>query len=181
MAVRCTSATGLSKSRCAASSIIFSAHFHVANDWPLPPRCNHEHQARWGVPALQDLSVGLCACGCALLPDAGEDQHRYVFVVIARAARWVFMAIKQRKALASAPVFLAAVRKAARSKIRPRQDSGKEFTGWLCGSCSRPAPRKRTSLTHCAKPWGLSADGASPRHKKPPELALRRFFEGETG
>ena len=64
-----------------------------------------------------------------------EDKRRYVFVAIARATRWVFIAIKTA---AAAKAFLAAVRKAAVFKIHTiLTDNGKEFTDRLFGSRSR--------------------------------------------
>ena len=60
---------------------------------------------------------------------ADETRRRYLFVVIDRATRWVFVAIKIDKTAASARSFLKALHKACPIEIaKLLTDSGKEFT-----------------------------------------------------
>ena len=82
-----------------------------------------------------------------------EDQCRYVFVVIGRATRWVFIAVKQYKSAASARAFLAALHRAAPFKIRTiLTDNGKEFTDRSFGSRSHN-PQESMNSTSYAKHW----------------------------
>ena len=69
---------------------------------------------------------------------ADESKRRYLFVAIDRATRWVFVAIKANKSVASAQSFLKALHKACPLKItRVLTDNGKEFTDRLFASRAR--------------------------------------------
>lgn len=65
---------------------------------------------------------------------ADEEQRRYLFVAIDRAARWVFVRIYPAKTLANACRFLRDLDRAAPMKItRVLTDNGREFTNRLFG------------------------------------------------
>jgi transposase-like protein len=71
---------------------------------------------------------------------ANETRHRYLFVAIDRATRWVFVQIKAQKTADAARGFLSALHKACPIQItRVLTDNGKEFTDRLFGSRARNA------------------------------------------
>ncbi len=69
-----------------------------------------------------------------------ETVRRYVFVALDRATRWVFVAIKSKKAAVAARSFRSALHKAAPFKIKSLlTDNGREFTDRAFGSRERDA------------------------------------------
>jgi transposase InsO family protein/transposase-like protein len=70
------------------------------------------------------------------MPD--ETQHRYLFVAIDRATRWVYMSIFANKTAKSARQFLQSVIEATPFKIKTiLTDNGKEFTDRFCATGQR--------------------------------------------
>lgn len=64
------------------------------------------------------------------MPD--ETSHRYLFVAIDRATRWVFVQVKPSKTASTARAFLTSLQKAAPCLVRTiLTDNGSEFTDRL--------------------------------------------------
>jgi len=71
---------------------------------------------------------------------ADETRHRYLFVAIDRATRWVFVRIYSRKTAANARRFLRDLERACPMRINHiLSDNGKEFTDRLFGLRKRAA------------------------------------------
>ncbi|RXZ45045.1 IS481 family transposase [Crenobacter cavernae] len=69
-----------------------------------------------------------------------ETSRRYLFVVIDRATRWVFVQIKSNKTASAARAFLTALQKAAPCHIRTiLTDNGSEFTDRLFNQQKQPS------------------------------------------
>ena len=80
------------------------------------------------------------------MPD--EQAHRYLFVAIDRATRWVYAKVFVQKTAANASAFLQQVIAAAAFKIdKVLTDNGKEFTDRFCATGERePTGRHRFDL-----------------------------------
>jgi len=87
---------------------------------------------------------------------ADESRHRYLFVAIDRATRWVFIRIFLAKTAANARRFLRDLERACPIRIRTiLADNGKEFTDRLLVCASAPRPASMSS-TRCAQSWRSS-------------------------
>lgn len=89
--------------------------------------------------AFKSYEPGYLHMDIKYLPQmADETKRRYLFVAIDRATRWMFVAIKADKTVASARSFLKAVHAACPLKIvKLLTDNGKEFTDRLFASRER--------------------------------------------
>ena len=104
---------------------------------PREPQPERSHKP------FRDYEPGFLHVDVKYLPQmADETKHRYLFVAIDRATRWVFIQLKSRKTAAAAKSFLAALGKACPVKIHNLlTDNGKEFTSKVC------APREKKSAS----------------------------------
>lgn len=98
---------------------------------PAAPKASHK--------AFKLYEPGYFHMDVKYLPQmADERRRRYLFVAIDRATRWVFVAIKHDKSVASARSFLQALHQASPIKIvKLLTDNGKEFTDRLFASRER--------------------------------------------
>jgi transposase InsO family protein len=82
---------------------------------------------------------------------ADETRHRYLFVAIDRATRWVFIRIYSKKTAANARRFLRDLERACPMRISHiLTDNGKEFTDRLFGLRKRAATGKHEFDRLCA-------------------------------
>jgi len=83
---------------------------------------------------------------------ADETSHRYLFVAIDRATRWVFIRIFKTKTAANARRFLRDLERACPIRIRTiLTDNGKEFTDRLFGLRKRAATGEHEFDKLCAE------------------------------
>jgi transposase InsO family protein len=106
-------------------------------------------------PALGTFKVyepGYLHVDVKYLPQmADEDRRRYIFVVIDRATRWVFVRIYPAQTAANARRFLRDLERAAPMKItRVLTDNGKAFTDRLFGLRKRAATEQHEFDMLCA-------------------------------
>ncbi len=96
------------------------------------------------------------------MPD--EDVHRYLFVAIDRASRWVYVAILGAKTAAHAAGFLQRVVDQAPFKIQKvLTDNGKEFTDPCCATGERD-PTGRHCFDRTCDQHGIAHRLIKPRH-----------------
>ena len=96
------------------------------------------------------------------MPD--EDAHRYLFVGIDRASRWVYVEIFGEKTAANAAAFFQRLIAQAPFQVQKvLTDNGKEFTDRFCATGERdPTGRHRFDRT-CAQ-HGIDHRLIKPRH-----------------
>lgn len=105
------------------------------------------------------------------LPQMQDETSRsYLFVVIDRATRWVFVQIKSRKTAANANAFLKALHKACPIRTtKVLTDNGKEFTDRLFASREKEASGKH-GFDRLCKELGIehrASSIASPSPERP--------------
>ena len=98
------------------------------------------------------------------MPD--ESSRRYLFVVIDRATRWVFVQLKANKTAASAQAFLHALHKACPIKIN------KLFTDRLFASCERE-PSCNHEFDQLCQALGIVHRLTKPRTPRTNEMVER--------
>jgi len=97
---------------------------------------------------------------------ADETRRRYLFVVIDRATRWVYVVIKNDKTAASARSFLKTAHDACPMKtVKLLTDNGKEFTDQLFASREREATAPDVFDGLCAD-FGIEHRSIKPRTPK---------------
>ena len=105
-----------------------------------------------------------------------EADRRYVFVVIDRATRWVFIAIKSKKTAAVARSFLNALHKAAPFKIKTLlTDNGREFTDRAFGRREKDASGEHEFDALCL---ALDIDHRLTKPKHPQTNGMVERFNG---
>jgi transposase InsO family protein len=95
-----------------------------------------------------------------------EEHHRYLFVAIERATRWVYVQIKPNKTAAAAQSFLKAAHHACPIRItKLLTDNGKEFTDRLFGSKDRQ-PTGEHEFDQLCEALGIEHRLTKPRTPK---------------
>lgn len=114
---------------------------------------------------FKDYEPGFVHVDVKYLPKmADEVHHKYLFVAIDRASRWVYLEVRADKSAYSASAFLENLVKHAPFKItKVLTDNGKEFTDRFCA-----AGERKPSGTHrfdrvCAR-HGIEHRLIRPRH-----------------
>ncbi|PQJ95340.1 IS481 family transposase [Chromatium okenii] len=119
---------------------------HVSNLKDLIPK---EEGAKKPPKQFKDYAPGFIHIDIKYLPKMPDEQaHRYLFVAIDRATRWVYAKVFVQKTAANASAFLQQVIAAAAFKIeKVLTDNGKEFTDRFCATGERePTGRHRFDL-----------------------------------
>ncbi len=90
---------------------------------------------------------------------ADETRHRYLFVAIDRATRWVFVRVYSTKTAANARRFLRDLERACPMRISHiLTDNGKEFTT-VCSACENgPLSTARQVIVKQSLRAGMSRD-----------------------
>ncbi len=96
------------------------------------------------------------------MPD--ETAHRYLFVAIDCASRWVYMAILGEKTAANAAAFFQRlIAKAPFTVQKVLTDNGKEFTDRFCATGERD-PTGRHRCDRAGEQHGIDHRLIKPRH-----------------
>ena len=121
----------------------------VSNLQALTPQPEDDDQPK---KTFKDYEPGFVPVDIKYLPQMpDEDAHRYLFVGIDRASRWVYVEILPEKSAACAQGFLAHLLAAAPFKITTiLTDNGKEFTDRFCATGERDPTGKHAFDRQCA-------------------------------
>jgi len=119
----------------------------VSNLQALTPQPEDDEQPK---KTFKDYEPGFVHVDIKYLPQMpDEDAHRYLFVGIDRASRWVYVEILGEKTAANAAAFFQRlIAKAPFTVQKVLTDNGKEFTDRFCATGERdPTGRHRFDRT----------------------------------
>jgi transposase-like protein len=117
------------------------------------------------VKTFKDYAPGYVHVDIKYLPKMPDEiAHKYLFVAIDRASRWVYVEIRADKSATSASAFMEnLVKKAPFKVVKVLTDNGKEFTDRFCATGSRTPTGDHKFDQSCAR-HGIEHRLIKPRH-----------------